>query len=1229
MFEMLNAGCILSNRYEIRDLIICDEKEVHYLVEDLDPPHEQLTLKEFIPGSEKEIEGNEAFWKRLSTISEVRHPNLIKIYEYFTETPEGKPDKRHYVVMEYIKGRTLQDIFQTDLHEEPLPIKVLMKHMIKVCGALKYLNTQHTEPVPFGVLKPKYIMLTPDRQIKLFNYGLGSLLRTGFCSKIPGYSPIEQIAKGTMNEKTDVYSLSATMYYLLTGRNPEKYPGAFSQVSHYNKEASPELNEFIMRCLSSKQEERPGLQEVSNFLLQFSMGKRPKSIFSLSPGPSLQVKADPTPDKVDKFVTNIKEKLSRKSFSFSKSPHTEETSSREEVKIDKLSDFSAHIAEPSLPEAPEAKPVDIFTLSDEKPAGPDLEKAVSHDEEESSDDKGLKGKFQSAPKRGTRRFDVKHYMAAAEAIKIKKEEDTDTSSSPALAAQKAKESREKSAELFAKLTSKLPPMKAPTDAPVKSPVSIEEKPGKEKKTDIEEKPGEEKKTDIEEKSAEEKKTETSLAQKLAQKYARKKQDEKGQDIPSGELPPAPTIKKGSSQRGLASDWKEQKEALCQIKPDTPPLLPPLQEGTSIKDRYEIAEIIHQDCSGAVYIVLDTSEQDNTEGQEVSKIIKEIQYKPPKENPRLGERVISNFVKLGGKLKNLNHQNLTKVTDYFFNYSGDRSIIRLFLVMEMVEGYTLEGIIKSHLEKQSRMPSTTVFAILTKVCEALYYLHSQKPPIAAGDLNPKNILISYNGEVKFINYGLREIFIVEQELVLPGYGTIGYFAPEQTGVDITNTKADVFAFGSTIYYLLTGTNPEKQPYEFTPVRKINPYISGNVESIVELCVRINPSERGDIKLIRDRMNKITMVELDSSLLEKQKEVQDKRKASMEEIGNITPLSIEVGKLFLKYGLIAVATVCLITGGYFGYNYYKNIPTKGKKIYISMSSERILSVLDINKNIINQKVNLSFESNIVLGAIKKKQLFITDKATIVYLIDTINNKLLRKFDSSINITFMALSPDETKLYLLSSNNNKFKVIDLTTRSSIAERDIPVNSSGSALSSDGKKLYIINSNEENSFLTIINTDDFNIAGKIPIKEGACDITATAEKVFIIHNQSDEITIVDIGTGKVDNKKISTGSEQLGPVKVMVSSNNQELYLLTQMTQEIAFMQISDMTIKKQVKLPGYPIEFVINPGGYIYIYITELGNQGKRYYSIVIFDKDNKKIVNKISLQNYADKITLGEH
>ncbi|MEQ8186878.1 MAG: protein kinase [Candidatus Eremiobacterota bacterium] len=1222
MSEMLNAGCILCDRYEIRDLIICDEKEVHYLVEDLDPPHEQLTLKEFIPHSEKEIEGNELFWKRLSTISEVRHPNLIKIYEYFTEIPEGKSEKRHYVVMEYVKGRTLQDIFQTDLHEEPLPIKVLMKHMIKVCGALKYLNTQHTEPVSFGVLKPKYIMLTPDRQIKLFNYGLGSVLRTGSCSKTPGFSPIEQISRGIMNEKTDVYSLSATMYYLLTGRNPEKYPGAFSQVSHYNKEASPELNEFIARCLSPKQEDRPGLQEVSNFLLQFSMGKRPKSVFAVSPGKSSQTKLPPTPDKVDKFVTNIKEKLSKKSFSFSKSPKSSVTPPQEEVKIDKLSDFSAHIAEPSVES--EAKPVDIFTLSDEKPVSPDLEKSISQAEEEISDDTGLKGKFHSAPKRGTRRFDVKQYMAAAEALKIKKDEPVDTSSSPVLAAQKAKESREKSAELFAKLTSKLPPIKTPPSARP----AIEKK-----KEDIEEKPEEEKKEDIEEKSAEEKKSGTSLAQKLARKYARKKQDEKELDTQSGESPLPQPVKKGPLLKGLAADWREQKQSLCQSKPDTPPLLPPLQEGTSIKDRYEIAEIIHKDYSGAVYMVLDTSEQDNAEGQEVSKIIKEIQYKPPKENPRLGERVISNFVKLGGKLKNLNHPNLIKVTDYFFNYSGDRSIIRLFIVMEMVEGYTLEEIIKSHLEKQSRMPSTTVFAILTKVCEAIYYLHSQKPPIAAGDLNPKNILISYNGEVKFINYGLREIFLVEQELVFPMYGTIGYFAPEQTGTDIINTKVDVFALGATIYYLLTGSNPEKQPYEFTPVRKINPYISSNVEAIVELCVKINPAERGDIKLIRERMNKITMVELDSSLLEKQKEMQDKRKASMEEMGNITPLSIELWKLFLKYGLIAAGIVCLLTGGYFGYNYYKNIPTKGKKIYISMSPEKVLAVLDINKNIINQKINLTFDSNLVIGALKKKQLFITDKGSTVYIMDTtgskISGKRLPSFDSGIRITFMALSPDETKLYLLSNSNNKLKVIDLTTRLVIAEKDIPVNSSGAALSSDGKYFYIISSNEKNSFITSINTDTFAVSDVITIKEGAYDIAASPQKIFILYNKTDEIGIIDIGTGKGDIKKISAGSEQLGPIKIMVGSTNQELYLLNQKTQEIAFVKISDMTVKEHFPLPGYPVECVINPGGYIYIYMTELGNQGKRYYSIVVFDKNNKKIVNKIPLENYADKITLGEN
>ncbi|HPZ08050.1 MAG TPA: protein kinase [Candidatus Eremiobacteraeota bacterium] len=1255
MLEILEAGCILNNRYEIRDLILCDEKEVHYLVEDLNPPHEQLTVKEIIPHSQRELDGTPEFWNRLSVLSETSHPNLVKIYEFFSEIPEGKSDKRHYIVMETVKGRTLQDIFQMDLHEEPLPTKMLLKHMVKVCSALKYLNTQHSPPAAFGVLKPKYIMLTPERQIKLFNYGLGSLLRTGVCSKVPGFAALEQITQGVIDEKTDIFSLAATMHYLLTGRNPEDNPRGFDPITDYNQDVTPELNELILKCLSPEPKKRPGLQEVSNFLLRLSMGKRPKSL--LSPL-SAQIAG---PDKVTDVVASIKEKLSKKhiippSVISEKPPLKDKKKKEEKEQVEELYDFSTEIAEPEQPETVDK--VDIFTLSkEEKPVPPasvpTTEQKTPDLPQELSDDKFMeevKSKFQSAPKRGTRRFDVKHFMATAEALKSKRGESPENLAETEMAEQKAKESRQKSAELFARLTAGKKP--SPTEEIFPENVStMEETPATEDPSPHKEveTPGVEetllftKETkpvppstvstpSIPEKSAKtedqtvtevEGKKELSLAQKLAQKYARKKQDDKEQKADTGEL-----IKETIRKPQIAGDWKEQKRAMCQPKPDTPPILSPLKEGTVLKNRYEIAEVIHTDCYGAVYMALDL-EEDEESGTDARRAIKEIQYKPPSDNYRLGERIISNFVRVAGKLKNLDHPNLVKIKDYFFNYSGDRSTLRLFIVMELVEGYTLEHIIKTHLQKQSRISSETTFAMVTKVCEALYYLHTQKPPVTSGFLNVKNILISYNGDVKFLNYGLREIFIVEQELVYPYYGILGYVAPEQTGLDITNTKSDIFALGATIYYLLTGINPEQKPYEFVPARKVNPYISPNVEELIELCIKVNPAERGNIKLIKEKMGKIKLVELDSSLMEQQKEAQEKRKASMGEMGNITPLTFEFAKFFAKYAAIIITIVTLIIGGYIGVNWYANRTVKGPKLYILSKSDKIIKILDLNTKKINQEINIPFKGTILAGTLKKKQLLITDGSTI-YIIDTVSKKITGKFSGGMDISFMLLSPDETKLYLLSNKANKFKVIDLMSKSFIAEKDILPGSVDAALTADGGKFFIINNSGDQSFLSIYETSSWNLLNKITIAKSPdnIDITSNGEKAFIVYKSEDSIGIVDISSSKIEMKKLGSDTDRAGPIKIKVSPKNDELYVLNLTRKEIATIKIADFVTKTRIPLEGYPNSMVLFPVETAYIYTSQINNIGKRSYYIDIIDIANSKLLSRIQIKTSINHMAISE-
>ena len=1260
MLDILNAGCILRERYEVRDLIFCGEKDAFYLVEDLNPPHEELAIREFIPCSRDEEEGRKEFWNRVKDICEVTHPNLLENFDFFSEIPEGKSNKRHYIVTEYIKGRTLQEIFQMDLREEPVPMKMLLKHMLKVCAALKHLNSL-TPPVPFGVLKPSHILLTPDRRIKLFNYGLGNLLRTGFCNRTPGFASPEQVNKGLIDEKSDVFSLGSTMHYLLTGKNPEKEPNKFPPVSDYNSDVNPEVEDFISRCLSQRPSQRPKLKECSTFLLNNYMGrnkKTPPPRPAPPPPPPPEIPANTGNERVIEFVPQIE----------------------------------ATIEEPSVIEFVGA---DLFSLSDEKeePAPPASSKVetrkpqsprrrVSSSMDESEQ---YKKQFQKTiKKRGTRKFDASHFMAAREAMAKKGIE------SP-LASIKAKESIQKSADLLARIAStkklKKPPsmpgkktmspdvpikpdgafpgretmspdvpvkptMPLPSretmspDIPVKPTMPLPEQsaepsigPSVRPTMPLPEKTPQEEAVLPEETPAppaageKPQKGGMSLAEKLALKY-KKQKEERDQLIASGEYeessqaqktdPGTQKINYGTQKISSMADWKERVKVLCQPKPEAPPVLEPLKEGTVIKNRYEIAELINKDCYGAVYMAFDRQEQDS---EKAIRAIKEIQFKPPSGNHKLGEKVLSNFVRFGNKLKKLDHPHLIKVKDYFFSYSGDRSTIRLFLVMEFIEGYTLEDVIKTHQQKNSKIPAVTIFALITKVCDALDYLHTGSPSRAHTDLNPGNILLTYSGEIKLINYSLREIFLVDNELVYPFYGTLGYFAPEQTGYDFNNTKADVFALGAITYYLLTGINPEKRPYEFVPVKKINPYISQNVEEMIESCIKIDAQKRTTIKKVKDTISKIKLVELDASLLEKQKAMSDKRKASMAELGNVAPLSGVLLKIALIYVIPIILGIGLIGGAYFAYDYYMNKPTKGPKLFVVMNSEKLIREIDLKSNrFTGRTIKLNSKCDNIIASSSKKQAFVTD-GTKLYTVDTeeTNKCLTGTLEIGMPLSFMTLSPDGTKLYLLSNKKNKLKGVDIVTKTIMGEISVPDGPVGACVSYDEKEVYVINNLKEN-FLTIVDTDVFKIKKKIPVDKSPADITVTKDgTVFITHKSEDIISAINITTGK--KEIISTqkdNSKKSQPTKLLLNGN--ELYVINQHLKEVIVINTQTKNITDRITFDGYPRDLKILDNK---LYIYELEAVGvKRKYFIIVMDTTTKEIIEKIPLEGTIIDMAVGE-
>ena len=323
---------------------------------------------------------------------------------------------------------------------------------------------------------------------------------------------------------------------------------------------------------------------------------------------------------------------------------------------------------------------------------------------------------------------------------------------------------------------------------------------------------------------------------------------------------------------IPPDWKEKKIASYKKKPETSPIFSPLPKDTKLNERYKILELIHSDCYGCVYRVTDLKEKNK---DLASRAIKEIQYSLSDCNNVSGLQEAMNMLKrIASFLQDMSHPFLTKIYDYFFDIDEKKGA-RFFIVMELVEGRPLEDILAEYKNEGKSMSAKHIFKIISNICDAMYYSHNKKPfPIAFINLKPSNIIVADDDSLKFINYGMGRI-IINPDSTSEYRGTLGYSAPEQKGVDFTNTKADIFAFGVTIYYLLSGINPEEYPYEFKSIKDTKPFISDKVENFIFKCVNVHPEDRPLIQEVRETIKGFDFFELDTST-EESKKIEEKRK-----------------------------------------------------------------------------------------------------------------------------------------------------------------------------------------------------------------------------------------------------------------------------------------------------------------------------------------------------------------
>ncbi len=266
---------------------------------------------------------------------------------------------------------------------------------------------------------------------------------------------------------------------------------------------------------------------------------------------------------------------------------------------------------------------------------------------------------------------------------------------------------------------------------------------------------------------------------------------------------------------------------------------PLKAGEVLRGRYRIRRIIGQGGMGSIYLADDL----RLEGRQCA--LKEVEHDRTLP-PEMVREAREQFLREATVLARLDHPNLPKVSD-FFSIGG-----RDYLVMDFVPGKDLRTLMLEARQAGEFLTEREVLAWAAQLCDALAYLHQQDPPILHRDIKPSNLKVTPNGLLKLVDFGLVKLLAPGEVTItiLQGQGTALYTPLEQYGGDSghTDARSDLYAFGATLYHLLTNQPPMDarerflNPEEFVLPRQVNVQILPRTERAILWAMELHPDSR---------------------------------------------------------------------------------------------------------------------------------------------------------------------------------------------------------------------------------------------------------------------------------------------------------------------------------------------------------------------------------------------------